>query len=90
MGYEGNAEDFLHQLAGTFFDHVEIWERDGFAAIRQAWLDHAVGLGEEIVVRSAKEEQHGVFEALDDTGALLLRLPGGSLKTITAGDVFLR
>ena len=57
--------------------------------IRQAWLDHAVGLGEEIGIRSGNDTQQGVFEALDRTGALLLRLPNGSLRTITAGDIFL-
>jgi BirA family biotin operon repressor/biotin-[acetyl-CoA-carboxylase] ligase len=31
----------------------------------------------------------GVAEGLDADGALLLRLPSGMLRRITAGDVFL-
>jgi len=89
LGYRGNAQSFLEILADEFFRSVADWERDGFMPIRQAWLDHAVGLGEEIGIRSGNDKQQGVFEALDRTGALLLRLPDGSLRTITAGDIFL-
>ena len=89
LGYGGNAKSFLEILADEFFSSVAAWERDGFTPIRQAWLDHAVGLGEEISIRSGNDQQQGVFEALDSTGALLLRLQNGSLQTITAGDIFL-
>jgi BirA family transcriptional regulator, biotin operon repressor / biotin---[acetyl-CoA-carboxylase] ligase len=89
LGYRGSAESFFGLLAEMFFSYVTVWEQGGFTPIRQAWLDHAVGLGEEIVIRSGNDQQVGVFEALDETGALLLRLPEGSLRTITAGDVFL-
>jgi len=30
----------------------------------------------------------GVFEGLDETGALLLREDGGALRAIAAGEVF--
>jgi biotin-(acetyl-CoA carboxylase) ligase len=37
----------------------------------------------------AQREVTGRFEALDETGGLLLRLPDGSTSTIAAGDVFM-
>jgi BirA family biotin operon repressor/biotin-[acetyl-CoA-carboxylase] ligase len=45
-------------------------------------------LGETIAVRLPREEIQGLFEGLDDTGALVLRLADGSARTISAGDVF--
>lgn len=64
------------------------WETAGIAPIREAWLARARGLGETIAVRLPREEIHGLFEGLDDTGALVLRLADGSARTISAGDVF--
>jgi biotin-(acetyl-CoA carboxylase) ligase len=39
-------------------------------------------------VRLAERELAGRFEALDEAGALVLRLPDGNVMTIAAGDVF--
>jgi biotin-(acetyl-CoA carboxylase) ligase len=39
-------------------------------------------------VRLAERELAGCFEALDEAGALVLRLPDGNVTTIAAGDVF--
>ena len=89
FGYAGDAQSFLEILTGQFLSCMAGWEKNGFNSVRQAWLDHAVGLGEEIAIRCGNILQEGLFETLDGTGALVLRLPGGSLRTITAGDVFL-
>ena len=35
-----------------------------------------------------REELHGRFDGLDDSGALLLRLSDATHRTISAGDVF--
>lgn len=66
----------------------ERWETAGIAPVRDAWLARARGLGEDIVVRLPKDELRGRFDGLDDSGALLLRLPDGEIRTISAGDVF--
>ncbi|MGZ6011171.1 MAG: biotin--[acetyl-CoA-carboxylase] ligase, partial [Caulobacteraceae bacterium] len=55
---------------------------------RQAWLACAEGLGGPSTARLERETVTGVAESLDADGALLLRLPGGELRRITAGDVF--
>ena len=48
----------------------------------------AQGLGEPCVARLPGEEVHGVAEGLEADGALRLRLDDGSIRRITAGDVF--
>jgi BirA family transcriptional regulator, biotin operon repressor / biotin---[acetyl-CoA-carboxylase] ligase len=60
----------------------------GFSTIRADWLARASGVGEGVRVRLAERELAGCFEALDEAGALVLRLPDGNVTTIAAGDVF--
>lgn len=81
-------DDALARLAARWDAWYEVWTRDGFAPVRAAWLARASGLGERIRVRLMDREMNGVFENLDDNGALLLRQADGALARVTAGDVF--
>ena len=63
------------------------WKKLGFGPVRQAWLRRARGLGQPITVRLPNEELSGVFEALDEDGALILATEEGK-RRIAAGDVF--
>ena len=64
------------------------WNRgEGFSAVRCDWIARAAGIGEEVRVRLSDRELSGRFEALDDDGALVLRLAGGGTASVTAGDV---
>lgn len=63
-------------------------EGRGFAAIRAAWLDVAVGIGRRIRVRLVDGEDDGCFEAIDASGFLVLARDDGSRRLISAGDVF--
>lgn len=78
----------LDLLSDAFFDHAGRWAREGFAPFRDAWVGGAIGMGEACLVRLEHETLEGVAEGLAEDGALLLRLPNGSLRRITAGDVF--
>jgi BirA family transcriptional regulator, biotin operon repressor / biotin---[acetyl-CoA-carboxylase] ligase len=62
----------------------------GFSTIRADWLARAAGIGENVRVRLPDREITGRFEALDEAGGLVLRLPDGAVTTVAAGDVFLR
>ena len=64
------------------------WTSEGFSSIAEAWTLRAHGLGEPCTARLPQETVYGVAEGLDPDGALRLRLPDGSLRRITAGDVF--
>ncbi len=64
------------------------WRDDGFAPLREAWLQHGIGLGEPIRARLARETVEGVFGGLDADGGLLLDRDGAR-RVIAAGDVFL-
>jgi len=82
---EGLTESYLR----TFGNLYQTWQGHGFRPIRRAWLRRAARLGERISVTQGTERLTGIFEDMDETGALRLRLGDGSEKIITAGDVFL-
>jgi BirA family biotin operon repressor/biotin-[acetyl-CoA-carboxylase] ligase len=78
----------LSGLAEAFGRWWSVWEREGFAPIRTAWTAAAAGLGQPATARLGSETVQGVAEALEPDGALRLRLADGSVRRITAGDVF--
>ncbi len=80
--------DILARYIGGFAHWRARWQNEGLAAIREAWLERAARLGEDITVRLPGDQLQGRFTGLDEGGALLLDLPDGSRRTITAGDVF--
>jgi BirA family biotin operon repressor/biotin-[acetyl-CoA-carboxylase] ligase len=81
-------QDALLHLAANFARWYEVWRGEGFAVLRDAWLARAMGLGTRIRARLATEETTGVFEGIDETGALILRESAGSVRRIAAGEVF--
>lgn len=83
-----SPRDALLHLAASFSKWYDIWRADGFAPIRDAWLARAAKLGERIRARLTNEETAGVFEGIDETGALILREAQGRTRLIAAGDVF--
>ncbi len=83
-----SQDDALERLSTAFAQALRIWLAEGFAPIRQAWLARAVGMGGPCTARLPHETVDGLAEGLDADGALLLRLPSGPLRRITAGDVF--
>lgn len=81
-------ERALQRLSLSFDRWLDLWMREGFAPIREAWTRRAIGLGSACEARLGTETVNGVAEALEADGALRLRLPGGDVRRITAGDVF--
>jgi BirA family biotin operon repressor/biotin-[acetyl-CoA-carboxylase] ligase len=91
LGAHGRApspEEALAELAEAWETRFRVWRVSGFAAIREAWLGVAAGLGQPIEVRLPAETLHGRFETLMTDGALSLLLPDGSRRAVTAGEVF--
>jgi BirA family biotin operon repressor/biotin-[acetyl-CoA-carboxylase] ligase len=84
IGVEGLLESLSERLLHWF----ALWKRAGFAPIRERWLDFAAGLGEAVELRLEGQIVRGRFAALDPSGALLLELPEGGRRLVTAGDVF--
>ena len=68
---------------------VGLVSRGGFAAVREAYTAASCTLGSRVRVSGAVE-MTGVAEAVDDTGALLVRGEDGVLTQVLSGDVSVR
>jgi BirA family biotin operon repressor/biotin-[acetyl-CoA-carboxylase] ligase len=93
MGMLGGAPDparFLDALAASFARWVGRWRDEGLEPVRERWLAVAHPLGTPLCTHTASGAWvEGLFDGLDESGALRLRLADGSSQVIHAGDVFL-
>lgn len=90
---ETGADADAEMVRSAFCDRLaawyERWRGEGFMPVRQAWLDHAAGVGRPVTVRLADGAVlEGKFGGLDASGALLLDTPDGNRRPVLAGDVF--
>lgn len=76
---------FAEILARNFSRWLARWRQEGLAPILAAWRAAAHPVGTPL----ATSEGEGLFDGLDETGALRLRRDDGSIRLIHAGDVFL-
>jgi BirA family biotin operon repressor/biotin-[acetyl-CoA-carboxylase] ligase len=94
MGMLGGVPDrsrFLEALAASFAGWVGRWRDDGLAPIRERWLAAAHPRGTALSTHTASGAWiEGLFDGLDESGALRLRLPDGATQIVHAGDVFLK
>lgn len=81
--------DLLALFLERFAVHHAAWTDGGFSALLPVWKARAVGLGRDIQVRLEKQVLEGRFIDLDADGTLMLKLPDGNVRRVTAGDVFL-
>ena len=87
-GFAADTEQAMRRIASDMAAWYEVWRTNGFAPVRAAWLARAAGLHSRLRARLEGREMEGVFEDLDQDGALLLRDTAGALVRITAGEVF--
>jgi len=80
-------EVFLEALAPAYARWEHLFLTMGFVPLRAAWLARAARLGETITARTASQTRQGLFETIDETGALILRTAQGPVA-IPAAEVF--
>lgn len=76
------------RLAEAFDVWMTRWETLGFQPVLDAWRSRTPGLDGPAVARLGRETVEGRAEGVAADGALKLRLADGSLRLISAGDVF--
>lgn len=85
LGARVTPDVLLRRLAACFEIWLERWREAGLAPVREAWLAAAHPLGTPLASAGAE----GVFDGLDEAGALRLKLADGATRIVHAGDVFL-
>lgn len=88
LGLAVPRNQFAAALGSTFVAELASWRTSGLAETIARWTKRGPILGTPLVVHPATEDRlTGEYRGLDPTGALLLRLAGGSDRAIHAGEV---
>ena len=81
---------FAPLLVGRFARLLQLWRTTEPPFLAQAWLSRAHPVGTRLTVHSSSDDWvSGRFDGIEPDGALRLRLEGGSLEIVRAGDVAL-
>ena len=87
-GCEIEPSTALACLAHYFDRFYQLWQADGFAALREDWLAHAHGIDARVNVQLAEQTVNGILRSIDADGQLLVENEQGQTHIITAGDVY--
>ncbi|HEU0222538.1 MAG TPA: biotin--[acetyl-CoA-carboxylase] ligase [Paracoccaceae bacterium] len=79
-------EALLTPLAAAFAGWEARHVAEGFHPVRAAWLAQAAGLGRRVRARLPGTTLEGIFETVDETGALVLNT-GRARQRVNAADI---
>jgi len=75
----------LTSLVAALDRRVDLWARNGFAAIRKEWMDHAYGVGGQV---TASGGISGTFTGVDETGAIVIATKDGDRRLVSGSVRF--
>lgn len=87
LGRPVSRTTFCRILLEELDRFYSLYERRGFAPIREAWQGYFHLLGQRVAVENQHLRQVGTVAGLDQDGALLLQTDDGTTERILAGDV---
>lgn len=89
----GSPFDRMAVLAAIVKDverWIALWETNGFAPVRAAWMAHSCTLGRSVEVKSTGESWCGVAVDLDAEGRLCVRDESGATQTFVFGETHIQ
>lgn len=90
---ETGKEESRENLIAEILNQMDCWYgiliNNGNSVILDEWRRLNITTGKPVKVIAGNDTFSGIAEDIDGEGMLLLRLPAGSLKKISAGDIAL-
>lgn len=83
-----SVDEAAQALAETFGVWLDRWMTFGFQPVLDAWIARTPGLYGPCTARLTNETLTGTADGVEADGSLRLKLSDGSLRVISAGDVF--
>ncbi len=77
----------IEEVIEVFYHNLDACLQLSLAEVREEWLDNAIRIGENIIVRLPRKELTGIFKGLDNDCRLILSTDAGDVL-ISSGDVF--
>jgi BirA family biotin operon repressor/biotin-[acetyl-CoA-carboxylase] ligase len=90
MMESGQRQDRLLILRALVERFAAWYGRIGSPDLREAWAGRLITLGQQVDAHADRQSVSGLAEAVDEDGALLVRIGDGRLHRLSAGDVSLR
>ena len=84
-----DRDEFINNLAESFFKRYEIIVEKGFGAIRAEYLLYCNFIGKEIMIKNPEPTNLGVAIGISQDGALEILTSDGKVQKILSGDVIL-
>lgn len=83
-----DAPAVFEALSNSWIENFALWNSGrGAADVFARWRASAAGIGAPVAVNRHGDIVRGVFETIDDSGRLVIRVDDDSRIAITAGDV---
>lgn len=90
MAIEAGREISRPELIIRLYENMAKWYREltrnGFAAVRERWLNLSEMIGKTVSVMFQNDAVSGEAVGLDEDGSLILRTATNQRKTVSAGD----
>ncbi|MEM7290617.1 MAG: biotin--[acetyl-CoA-carboxylase] ligase [Pseudomonadota bacterium] len=82
--------ELFQSFSNAMASMLETWAQGaGFQKIRQSWLDHAIGIGEQVRIEiPGKDTLQGRFVSVDERGYMVIENQDLVLTRISTADVF--
>jgi BirA family transcriptional regulator, biotin operon repressor / biotin---[acetyl-CoA-carboxylase] ligase len=88
-GKRFSRNELIIEILKEFDRLYSRFKTEGKAPLLQEWKTLSSTIGKKVKVSIADDILYGVAEGIDEDGMLILKLPSGILKRISAGDVTL-
>ena len=82
------SREMLDLIMQSFEKYHEIWKLTNFINIRKLWLQHAYKIGKQVHVGDLNTRVSGIFESIDESGAMLIRLESREIYRMSMGEMF--
>ena len=85
-GQEHRRSELLAHLLSSLEAEYDLLLEEGFAPIREHWLQHAAYLGEEVTILASGKKRKGTMRGISDEGALLMEREG-RIESIYSAEI---
>ena len=87
-GMNLSSQNALDLIMESFERYHNMWKIYGFSNIRKLWLEKAYRIGQKVTVGDINNQVTGIFESLDEYGAIQLKLESRKIYTLSTGEMF--